>query len=419
MKILLLVNYFIPEIGSAADLFYRLGTVLVKRGHQVTVVTTFPRKFNIPKKTSYKPVSVKSSGLLRVEFFEGLRVIRVPLINTNRDNLVLRGIEQVLQPFIMMLGLSLIKRQDAVLVYSPPLFTSITGLMAAKLKRGVMVLNVQDIYPQAVIDLGFLRNKLLIKIFQIIESLSYRVSDLITVHSPKTKEYLVEQGVPPLKISVVYNANEVPQFDMMKEVNGFRSIHQLDGKFVVTYVGIMSFSQDLDTIILAAKKVCDLQDVVFLIVGDGPKKRELISLASRLRLINVVFLPFQAGEDYWRLLLASDVCLVSLKGSVVKTPVVPRKMIDIMMAGRPIIANVPLDGDVPYFIAQADCGIAVEPENSDELAEKIVEMRNMPIEERERLGKNGKDYSHKNFSLEKFAEAYESIFYSLARIKHN
>jgi colanic acid biosynthesis glycosyl transferase WcaI len=203
----------------------------------------------------------------------------------------------------------------------------------------------------------------------------------------------------------------------MKEVDRFRSIYQLDGKFVVTYAGIMSFSQDLETIILAAKKVRDLHDVVFLMVGDGPKKSELISLAGRLKLSNVVFLPFQVGKNYWRLLLASDVCLVSLKSSVVKTPVVPRKMIDIMMTGRTIIANVPLDGDVPYFIAQADCGIAVEPENPDELAKSIVEMYSMPLEERERLGKNGKDYSHKNFSLEKFAEAYESIFYSIARIK--
>jgi glycosyltransferase involved in cell wall biosynthesis len=418
MRISLLVNNFPPEIGSAADLFYQLALAFNRSGHIVKVFTTEPRRYNLGGGKKIKTLLLRRScnnKVWKIEITSGVYTYRarlLPLIYPRSGtNSFFRELEHVLQPLTFFAFVPYLASSDIILVYSPPLLLGYLSALFGKLLGVPVVVNVQDIHPVAIVDLGLLKNKLLIHIFENIEKQMYKYSSAITVHSNGNKEIVIRHGADPKKVFTIFNACYIPPPELLSKSSYFRRKYSLEGKFVVTYAGIMSFSQDLDTVVKAAKLLSNKdKDIVFLLVGNGPRRRELEILSRELDTKNVIFLPFQEGEDYWYLLSASDVCLVSLKKSKVKTPVVPRKLEDIMAAGRPVIANVPLNGDVSNFIKEAQCGIAVESESPLELAEAIQKVKNMHKEIREQLGHNGRKYAIDNFSPQAIARRYESLF---------
>jgi glycosyltransferase involved in cell wall biosynthesis len=420
-RISLLVNNFPPEVGSAADLFYQLAIAFSKRGHLVKLFTTEPRRYNL------------GNGQIRNSMLKGLgsrlwsmeqmndklyvyRVKLLPLIYPRSGkSAFFRELEHVLQPFMFCAFVHYLASSDIILVYSPPLLLGYLGTLIGKLLNIPVIINVQDIHPDAIVDLGLLKNKFLISFFESIERQMYLYASAITVHSDGNRGIVVKHGTDPKKVFTIFNACHIPTQELLSQGLYFRKKFSLEGKFIVTYAGIMSFSQDLDTVIRAAKLLSNkIRNLIFLLVGDGPVRHELEILSKELRTTNVMFLPFQKGENYWNLLSASDVCLVCLKQSKVKTPVVPRKLEDIMAAGRPVIANVPLNGDVSKFVEDAKCGIVVKSESPSELADAIQKMYNMCKNDREQYGRNGRMYAVQNFSPQAIAMQYEVLFNSVS-----
>ena len=421
MRIALLVNNFPPEIGSAADLFYRLAHEFRKRGHYVEVFTTEPRYYNLgPNKKNFQFGEEKYKyKIWKVEAMNGIYVYRIKLLPIiyprSGTTAIFRELEHILQPITFTAFIPYLTTYDVILAYSPPLMLGYIGALIGKCLKIPTVINVQDIHPEAIVDIGLLENKFLIYILEIIERQMYNFASAITVHSDGNGEIIIKHGVDPKKVFTIYNTTYIPPLELLSKGNIFRQKYSIEGKFIVTYAGTMSFAQDLDTIIKAAKIVSERdKDILFLLVGDGPTKRELVILSKKLAVNNVMFLPFQEGDHYWHLLSASDVCLVSLK-STVKTPVVPRKLQDIMAAGRPVVANVPPIGDVAKIIKEARCGIVVEPESPQELAEIVIKLKNMPKDEREKMGFNGRKYAEEHFSPPIIAKQYEFIFKSLTK----
>lgn len=411
MNILMLVSYFPPEIGSASHLFYELGGELVRNGHQVTVVTTFPRSYNVSQ-----PMQRYKRKVFVREEMDGIRVMRVRSMPTPRDNIFARGMEHFILPFSLLLGGAVSGKQDAMLIYSPPLPFGLTGYILSKVKRIPFVVNVQDLYPQAVIDLGLLKNRSLIRVFRAIERFVYRKADFLTVHSEGNRQHVISTGAREDKVAVIHNWSDTEEIAPSPKLNEFRLENGLDSKFVVSYAGIISYSQDLETIIESAALLKDRSDVFFVVVGDGGQKEQLINKASELKLDNVRFLPWQPKEKYAQVLSASDVCLVTLKKDKVSTPVVPRKLSDIMASGRPVIAGVPLDGDTPKIVEAAQCGFCVEAGDAESLAQAILTLHDNPALA-EDMGTNGREYALKHFSLSAAAREYEELFQAICNRK--
>lgn len=417
MKIALLINNFPPEINSAADIFYLLALELKKKGHQVEVFTTEPRSYNLGPSQRGFYLRKKAHKIWEVNGIEGIYVYRIKLLpiiyQRSGTYAIFRELEHILQPLTFTTFISYLKTFDFILIYSPPLMLGYIGTLIGKLLKIPVIVNVQDIHPEAIIDLGLLRNNFLIYTLESIERQMYNFASAITVHSDGNREIIIKHGVDPKKVFTIYNPSYVPPLELLSRGNIFRQKYSIHEKFLVTYAGTMSFAQDLDTIVKAAKIVSEAdKDILFLLVGDGPTKRELVSLSKKLAVNNVMFLPFQEGDYYWYLLSSSDICLVSLKGTV-KTPVVPRKLQDIMAAGRPVVANVPLLGDTAKIINESQCGIVVEPESPQELAKTILKLKNLPKEEREKMGANGRKYAETHFSPKIIARQYEYIFEKL------
>jgi glycosyltransferase involved in cell wall biosynthesis len=201
MKILLLTNYFPPEIGAASHLFFDLGKYLTKKGYDVQVLTGFP-SYNLRKKLK------KYRGkILMKEKIERMKVVRIGpthLPNSRRIP-ILRGVEHFWLSFIFFLGGLLAKKPDLIIFYSPPLTLGLSCWFLSKVKKIPFIINVQDLFPQNAIDLGILKNQLLIKVFRKIEKFVYKKAFFITVHSEQNKEYIKQTGVEEKKIKVIPN----------------------------------------------------------------------------------------------------------------------------------------------------------------------------------------------------------------------
>jgi glycosyltransferase involved in cell wall biosynthesis len=419
LSILLINNYFPPEIGAASHLYFYLARELSKRGHEVTVLTGIPR-YNIPKETYnqyLRRMKNKKFVIENISDCADIEVIRVRLPYIERHQLLRRGVEHfeiALKMFSYAKEYLRNKRVDVSLVYSPPITLYKTAWKVKRLKDAPFVLNVQDLFPQAAIDLGILKNPLLIRLFKQVEKKAYQLADLITVHSERNKEFVKSvlngDGRKVLVMENWVDENEIKPGD---KINDFSIKHGLTEKFVVSFAGTLGFSQDMEVIIRAANELKEYKDIVFIIVGNGVRLEESKKLAESLNLQNIRFIPSVPREIYPLVLHSSDVSLATLTKDV-KTPVVPSKILSIMSAGIPVIAVMNLEGDAPKLVEKANAGFAIPAGDYKSLAEKILLLYKNP-ELRESLGRNGRRYIEENLSSRKAAEKYEKIFLDALR----
>jgi colanic acid biosynthesis glycosyl transferase WcaI len=402
MNILLVCAFFPPEVGSAAHLFFELGQALKDRGHRVTVLTGLPRYHVLGDQKHYR------RRPLVAENYHGLQVYRVINLNIPWNVPLLRGLDQFFSAFSFGLAGLFLPPFDLALVYSPPLPLALSTYFLSRLRGKPSILNVQDIFPQSAIDLGVLRNPFLIRVFKGMEAFLYKHFRQVIVHSEGNRQYVISRGGAPERVAAVHNWVDTDTLKPGKKDNHFRDSLGRGNRFVVSFAGIMGYSQDLTTVIQAATLLKDHPEISILLVGDGVEKPGLQRLAEENHLQNVTFLPMQPKEEYLNVLHASDLCLVTLRKEV-KTPVVPSKILSIMAAGRPVLASLPLDGDAPRLINEAQAGVILPPGQPGLMAEAILKF-SQDGDLGEQMGANGRHYAVQHLSLQSCMARLEKLF---------
>ncbi|MBI4454648.1 MAG: glycosyltransferase family 4 protein [Acidobacteria bacterium] len=406
MRILFLNTSFPPMARSAAHLFHNLGCNLVSFGNTVSVVTELPWRRLGSAECADK---YRNARFWLPEKMNGMNVIRVRGFPFREGGLIGRGVNALLLPLTFYLGARSMGEHDVALVYCPPVTLGLAAFLIKQLHRMPFVFNVQDIYPQTLIDLGLMKNRLLIRFFEWVERFSYSRAAAIVVHSEGNRQYLIHRrGVSAEKVEVIPNWVDIDLFRQSDPENGFREKHGLGSKFLVCYAGTMGYAQDLGPIIQAAKELQEIDDIRFLLIGEGVRAIEWRRMAERLCLDNVQFLPLQPPSVYPSIVAACDVGMVPLTTQL-RTPVVPGKLLDFMGARRPVIATVNADGDTSQIIREANCGYAFSPDDGHSVAAAILTLYRNPTIAHE-LGQNGGTYAESHFSLSVCAAKYEALF---------
>jgi len=380
-----------------------------RRGHQVTVATSYPKHYLNRK------VENKSLETFSVE--DGVGVIRVKTLPLRKVNFIIRGISQLLLPFLFFRKIKkFVDRSiDAVIIYSPPLPLGLLGNRIKRLYGAKIILNVQDIFPQNAIDLGILKNKFLIKFFEAIEKKVYQGADIITFNSEGGRRFLIEKKrLPPEKVITLYNWIDPALYQNLTKDISFRKEYKLEGKFIFLFAGIMGPAQGLDFLVKVAREVSDIKDIVFLLVGDGMEKEKIQEMIKKYSLTNVVVGPLVPKEDYPYLLKDVDVGVVCLSPRN-KTPFIPGKFLGYLAAGLPIIAFLNKESDGFSLVREANCGYAAVADNS----KRAVEIVRRIYDEKEKLGelgRNGRRYALSNLTVDACVARLEKIFESLGLI---
>lgn len=397
-RVLLLTISYPPVLNSAARLFSELAESLRKRNYHVTVITTVPQRY-VANDKEISP---------RVEELNGVEVFRLPMIPLPKHLPLFRGFEHFFVAFQYWLKGSSLPRYEAVIVYSPPLPLALAGIKLAQRWRGKAIVNVQDLYPQSVIDLGLLRSRFLVSLARRMERWVYRYADFITVHSEGNREYMVAHGANVKKVFVISNWVDLEKYKPGPLRNAFRELYDLEDSFVVSYAGVMGFAQGVDDILRAAAILeREIPTLSLVLAGSGVELAKLKKLSKALGLKSVRFLPHLSEQNYIGLLQASDICLVTLVKDL-RTPVVPGKLQCIMAVGRPAVCSTPSTSDAKRILEESGAGIWVEAGDHKALAGAILKLYSDPAL-RDEMGRKGRLYAEAHFDKERCINQYVQL----------
>ncbi|MBK1987493.1 glycosyltransferase family 4 protein [Sphaerospermopsis aphanizomenoides BCCUSP55] len=407
MRILIYSYNYHPEPIGIAPLMTELAEGLVKRGHQVRVVTAMP---NYPERQIYEDYQGK---FYLTEYKNGVHIQRSYVWIRPQPNLLDRMMLDasfvVTSFFPALMGW----RPDVILLTSPSLPVCLPAALLGWLRACPVILNLQDILPEAAIHVGLLKNKLLIKIFTALEKFAYSSATKISVIADGFVENLLSKGVPAQKIIQIPNWVDVNFISPLpKEDNPFRATHNLKGKFVALYSGNIALTQGLETVIKAAAKLRNITEIAFVIVGEAKGLQRLQQKCLDQGADNVLLLPFQPRQELPRMLAAADVGLVVQKKNVISFNM-PSKIQVLLASGRALVGSVPENGTAARAIKQSGGGVIVPPEDPQALATAILDLYQNP-EKVKTLGYNSRQYAVEQYAFDQALSQYETLCYSLA-----
>lgn len=402
MHILFLTNYYYPEVGASSYLYQELAQSLRKLGHQVTVCTGFPR-YNIRRlEQKYR------QRLWMRESIAGIEVLRIKTLSLPKYVPLARGLDYLGLSACLSIRSLFAQKPDVVMVYSPPIFLGLSALLLRSFKGTPFVFNVHDLFPQTAIDLGMLKNPALIKLFQSLEQYLYRNADWVTTHSSGNSAWVVAHGGDQLKTTAMPIWMDAEKLKPGPCQNAWRRSQKLNDSFVVVSAGTQGFNQDIAVILKAAERLVDHPDIAFLMIGDGAQHDEMKAYSEQVGLSNVRWLDWQPREAFPSVMHTADVVLATLKAEV-STPVVPSKILSAMSAGRPVITCMPMTGDAPKLVQDANSGIILAPGDDKALAEAILALYQDDAACRIHGG-NGRLYVERHLDVGVWAQKYLSLF---------
>jgi colanic acid biosynthesis glycosyl transferase WcaI len=406
MRILLYSYNYHPEPIGIAPLMTELAEGLVKRGHEVRVITAMP---NYPERKIYP--AYRGKWYVEEER-NGVKIQRCYVWIRPNPGLLTRFLLE--GSFVGLSFLQALKgwRPDIILYTSPSLPASVPVALLKVLYRCPTVLNLQDILPEAAVQTGLISHPLAIRVFELLEKFAYSTATQISVIAEGFRQNLLSKGVPDTKMKVISNWVDVNFIRPMdKYDNAFRKANGLEDKFVVLYSGNIARTQGVRTIIKAATKLQHLDDLVFVIVGEESQLAELDQYRQELGVQNLLLRPFAPREELPEMLAAADVGLITQKRNVVGFNM-PSKTQVLLASGRPILAAVPAHGTAAQAVRASGGGIVVKPENPYDLAQAIQHLYENP-DLTAKLGKQGRQHALTEYSFEQAINRYEKLFQKL------
>lgn len=404
-NIVFFTPYYPPEVGAAQTRISETAARLVKRGHRVTVLTTLP---NYP--LGQVPPEYRGRAQRR-QVQGGVSIVRVWSYISPNKGFLRRILSQLsfgcLAPF---LGGRAVGRPDVIVVESPPLFDAIGGRVLARFKRCPYVFTVADIWPESAVQLGVLRNRLLIRLAEWLEWSTYRRAGAIWSVTAGIRQALIQRGLPEQQVFLLPNGVDTEKFRPLPQAEA-RAELGWEAGFTLLYAGTIGLAHGLITLLDAAERLKNHPDIRIILVGEGAAKDELIAEAERRQLTNVTFLSAQRHDRMPLIIAAADACLVSLRKVPLFEGALPSKMYEAMACARPIVLAV--DGEARQLIAeQAGAALYVEPESAGALAEAILRLRDQP-RLAQHLGERGREFVKAHFDRDHLVEGLEGHLLTL------
>ncbi len=383
MRILFFCQYFTPEMGAPAARTHEHARRWVERGHEVTVLCGLP---NHPD--GIVPEAYRGHWLYR-ENIDGINVLRCWFFVAPNKGVFKRCVSFL--SFMMsaiFFGITSTGKCDVVIGTTPQMLCALGGYIVSVFKRRPFILEVRDLWPKHIIDLGTITNPLIIRGLQGLESFLYRRSKAIVSVAEASRKYIEDRGVDPAKLYTITNGIDETLF-VPKPKNGLRTEFGWSDKFVVLYIGTHGLSQGLETILDTAELLAGEPRYHFAFVGCGAEWDTLREAAAVRGLKNIEFLAHQQKARMPDFYAAADVCLVPLKKRDVFRYNIPSKMFEIMACARPMILGA--HGQSRQLLEEANGGLAVEPEDAIAYRDAIQYLAEHP-DQAEVFGARGRDH---------------------------
>ena len=407
MKLLILTQYFPPEVGAPQNRLFELAVRLQKLGVDITVLTAMP---NYPQMDIYEGYKDKTYVY---EVIEGLKVHRSS-IYVSKSKSIINRLRNYFSFVISSarVGKAKLENFDFLLCESPPLFLGYSAMRLAKQKKAKIIFNVSDLWPESAEKLGVVNNKFLLKLAYNLEEKLYKRSCLVTGQTqgichninerfPAVKTYWLPNGVD----LGYYNPSKIEP-GIWREKNNFAK-----EDVVLLYAGIIGIAQGLEVILNSAKNFINTPNIKFVFIGSGPEKDKLLQLKAEQNLTNVFFLDAISKKEMPSVLRSVNAAIIPLRKLDLFLGAIPSKIFENLAMEVPVLLGV--NGEArQLFIDKGNAGLYFEPENSEALTAAILKL----IEDKEmalQLGRNGRHFVNEYFNRENIAQNFFTKLNSL------
>jgi colanic acid biosynthesis glycosyl transferase WcaI len=403
MRLVVVCPHLRPDTAPTGTVMSEIVDQLVARGHEVHVVTS------LPWYRHHRVDAAWAGRLVRTERAPWGSITRVhPFPGGDKGDIVRRALG--------FAGFSLLaavcgaraggwfRRVDAVIAMSPPLTLGLTGWTVGLAHRAPLVFNIQDVFPDAAVETGAISNRWVIASARWLERLSYHRAAAITVLSEDLADNVRAKVRPEHRdaVRVIPNFVDTEAIRPGDRATGYRDELGIGDEPVVLYAGNVGFSQSLDLLLEAARRI---PDATFVINGDGAAAPAL--RAAGAAIANVRFTGYQPPARLSEVLATGDVHVVPLRRGLGRVSV-PSKTYSVLAAGRPVVAAIDPGTEVPRILETSGAGLAVAPDDVDAFVAAIRSL----VEDRARaadMGAAGRRWVERAASPAAVAAAYEAV----------
>lgn len=405
-RFVVLCPHFTPDIAPTGRVMTQIVEGWAALGHEIHVVTS------LPWYRDHRVEAAWSGRLVRRERTTWGSITRIhPFPAKSKSNLVARGAAFV--AFSVLAGACAIlargsgerrRRVDAVIAMSPPLTLGLIGWLVAVARRSKLVFNVQDIFPDAAIRSGAVRNRGVIAVASWLERFTYRRCAAVVVLSSDLQRNVRDKLESRYagRVHVIGNFVDVRGITPGERITDYRRELGIGDEVVVMYAGNVGFSQSLDVLVAVARR---LPETTFVINGSGSALEQTKRLAAGVA--NVRFGGYQPEERLAEVLATADIHVVPLRTGLAHVSV-PSKTYSILAAGRCVVAAVDPGTEIERLVQQAGAGVCVAPDDVDALTAAISTLVG-DQRRRDACGRSGRAFVERLSTARDVALSYDRL----------
>jgi glycosyltransferase involved in cell wall biosynthesis len=401
---ILLINHYAGSSRHGMEFRpYYLARAWIRMGHEVTIAAS--------SESHVRTVRTEVNNWWAEEYIDGIRYVwlKTPRYSGNGPRRALNMATFVGSLFYHSGKVAGNSLPDVVIASSTYPWDIFPAFFIARLARAKLVFEVHDLWPLSPILLGGMsRRHPFIMSLQLAEDFAYKRADKVVSLLPKADSYMISRGMKPDKFSYIPNGIDMEEWNSGAEI--LPAVHsekladlRANGAFIIGYAGAHGIANALDSLLDAASLLKN-SPATLVLVGQGPEKERLERKAGKRGLAKVVFLPPVARPAVPKLLDCMDVLYIGLQRQpLFRYGVSPNKLLDYMMAGKPVIHAIEAGNDL---VEESRCGISIPPEDPVALADAIRKLMVTSPSERDKMGLRGRKYVEANHDYRELAKKF-------------
>lgn len=399
MKILIITQIYLPEMGALSNRLYPIVRQLVAEGHDVYVATGMP---NYPAGKVFEGFRRK---LFMTEKKDGYTILRTAYFTVPRNQSKFWQLLSYLtfMPAVFISGLRAGKI-DRVIITSPPIFPVIPAIFLSWLRSAKMISDIRDLWSDELVTYADMpENSAFVRLARMLERWGYRNSDLVACTTESLIETVVSRGSPKDKTVYLPNGADLETFKPLPPVNPVSDEYGFGDRFVVMYSGLFGIKHGLEILLKAAEMLRERKDIVFFLLGNGARREHLERYIKEKDLNNVIIGGERKVEEIPYVIARADVCFAAVRPEPYPKKLISVKIFEYFACEKPVIGAV--NGESEKLIRNSVGGLVVKPGDAEATAKAILRL-NGDVGLRKKMGKAGKRYVEANFSRSVWAERF-------------
>jgi glycosyltransferase involved in cell wall biosynthesis len=399
VKILIFYQYFTTPKGSWGTRIYEFSKEWVKKGHEVTVVTSI-----------YSKSDLKAAKFIENQIFEG---IKVKVLNIKIDNKqpIIKRIFSFISYSIISSWYAFKLKADIVIASSGPITVGIPGLISKIFSKKKLVYEVRDLWPEVPIEVGVIKNVFLKKVAYFFEKKLYENASLVVGLSPGIRDHIISNFNHKNVISVTNSAN----LNLFGENISFDNNILNENDFYGIYTGNIGEINNSFWLVDAARnlKNKNIDNIKIVLIGDGQLKQEILSIIKKEKLINLIHFDLMPKERLVPFIQNANVSLVPLSPNPILDTSSPNKFFESLAAGVPVIQTT--KGWIKDYIEINNVGFNSDGNDPESLSELLIKLKNNP-KILDKMKQNSRKCAVRDFDQIKLSDLYLS---SLLKLQTN